>query len=224
MVMTKRPALCRPARFFGLGLPILAPVFCLVVTCPAFGQERHIWTMPGTQGHRFSGAVWDASTRPASIIATDPVRRLVVRIALNGAETILAGRYGQPGFNGDQEEATQALLENPEGAVVDPNGVIDFVDGNRVRRITPKGALGTQGERFLGRRGGHGKGCLRLLAPAPACYAPRWPLAGSGVNSAPSTRSRPWPRGKGTMKAMKKVKAGSNAWLRSRQVRWISLG
>ena len=178
-------------------LAALTLLLALATAGPAFAA-RHLWLVPGTRGRGYNGVAWDASTRPPSIVATDPVRHLVVRISLEGKETVLAGQPGQTGFNGDQPIATQAWLNAPACPVPGPSGTIDFVDGTRVRRLTAHGALKTlyaDGGNLaiipetlaLGRQGDRFVGCqdsIMRLAPLepPAVDAfSLHPMAGAGA-------------------------------------------
>jgi hypothetical protein len=124
----------------------------------ALAEGRYLWTVPGTAAHHYTGAVWDPSGERPSIVATDGDRHVVVRISLEGKETVLAGIPGQRGFNGDHDSATHALVDAPEHPIVARDGTIDFMDrplsattgeilytsdSGRIRRITRDGALVT---------------------------------------------------------------------------------
>jgi hypothetical protein len=69
---------------------------------------------------------------------------VVVSIARNGRETVLAGT-GQAGFSGDGGPATQATLNDPSDVAQGQGGLILVADrGNdRVRRIGPDGIIRT---------------------------------------------------------------------------------
>lgn len=68
----------------------------------------------------------------------------VRKVAVNGTISTLAGT-GVSGYGGDGGSATSALLNGPQGVAVDAAGNVYIADtaNNRVRRVTPAGAIGT---------------------------------------------------------------------------------
>ena len=80
-----------------------------------------------------------------NLIFADTYNHCIRRVeARTGIITTIAGT-GAPGFAGDGGEATQALLNQPYGVVVDEGGTIYFADrlNKRVRRIEPPGVIST---------------------------------------------------------------------------------
>ncbi|HUB45293.1 MAG TPA: hypothetical protein VMB73_09945 [Acetobacteraceae bacterium] len=80
-----------------------------------------------------------------NLIFADTYNHCIRRVdARTGIISTVAGTGG-PGFAGDGGEATQALLNQPYGVVVDAGGTIYFADrlNKRVRRIEPPGIIST---------------------------------------------------------------------------------
>ncbi|MET7390587.1 NHL repeat-containing protein [Streptomyces sp. NPDC005529] len=75
---------------------------------------------------------------------SDSYNNRVRRVDPNGIITTVAGT-GIPGFNGDNQPATQAQINTPCGLAFDPNGILHFVDSanHRVRRVDPNGIITT---------------------------------------------------------------------------------
>ncbi|GIW70723.1 MAG: hypothetical protein KatS3mg102_0265 [Planctomycetota bacterium] len=72
-----------------------------------------------------------------ALLVSDTFNHRVLRLdALSGAVTVLAGT-GEPGFNGDDQPASQARLSSPRGLAVDAAGNVYVADaGNqRIRRV-----------------------------------------------------------------------------------------
>ena len=80
--------------------------------------------------------------RQGNVYASDASNFLVVKIAPSGVLTIVAGN-GTAGTGGDGGPATSALLQTPGSLAVDTAGNVFFVDGNRVRKVTPQGIIST---------------------------------------------------------------------------------
>lgn len=74
----------------------------------------------------------------------DSLNHRVRRISPGGTVETVAGN-GIPGFSGDAGHALQAELNNPQGVALDNAGNLYIVDtgNNRIRRVTPSGAIGT---------------------------------------------------------------------------------
>ncbi len=78
-------------------------------------------------------------------VTTSTGARVVQRIAPDGTTTTVAGG-GSPADNlGDNGPATQALLANPSGLAVSPDGSLYIADAgmSRVRRVAPDGTIST---------------------------------------------------------------------------------
>ncbi len=73
-----------------------------------------------------------------NVYVSDSRNHAIRRIDTAGNITTIAGT-GQAGFNGDNQPATQALLDNPGAVAVHPDGRIFMADtnNNRVRVIAP---------------------------------------------------------------------------------------
>ncbi len=80
--------------------------------------------------------------RQGNVYASDTTNFLVVKIAPSGVLTIVAGN-GTGGTGGDGGPATSASLGAPRSLAVDVAGNVFFVDGNRVRKVTPQGTIST---------------------------------------------------------------------------------
>jgi sugar lactone lactonase YvrE len=94
-----------------------------------------------------------------NLVFSDTFNHCIRRIdARSGIISTLAGT-GQRGFSGDGGPATQALLNEPYGVVVDTAGAVYFADrlNRRIRRIDPAGTITTlagTGEAAFGGDGG----------------------------------------------------------------------
>ena len=74
-------------------------------------------------------------------------------------ETVAGSRDGTEGFSGDNGPATSALLSQPTGLALAPNGDLIFADAgnNRIRKITKSGTITTiAGDGFPGYDGDDG--------------------------------------------------------------------
>ena len=69
---------------------------------------------------------------------------LIVRIAPDGNESIVAGN-GTEGFSGDGGPATQAMLGDPTGIAIGPDGSLYIAEESnfRVRKVAPDGTIST---------------------------------------------------------------------------------
>ena len=93
-----------------------------------------------------------------SLLIADLGNHRVRRVATDGTVTTVAGGAGQ-GFSGDGDPATTAQLNAPVGLVALPNNGFLVADGNndRVRRVTPLGAIFTVAGGGAGGDGGLAK-------------------------------------------------------------------
>jgi sugar lactone lactonase YvrE len=68
------------------------------------------------------------------------------KVSNTGIITTIAGN-GTPGFSGDGENATNAMIHNPHGVAIDNSGNIYIADmgSNRIRRISTAGIINTVG-------------------------------------------------------------------------------
>ena len=75
------------------------------------------------------GSAYIADSSNHVIRRIDPVK---------GTISVIAGQPGKKGFAGDGGPPTEALLNNPHGILVGPDGTIYIgdSDNNRIRRIT----------------------------------------------------------------------------------------
>ena len=90
----------------------------------------------------FPGAVTvDAS---GSVYIADTGNHCVRKVSVNGAISTIAGT-GEPGYSGDSQPASKAMLDRPTGVAVDGFGNVYIADsGNvRVRSINSKGTIAT---------------------------------------------------------------------------------
>ena len=83
-----------------------------------------------------------ALTGNGDLVIADSFRDQLVERHPNGELTVLAGT-GQPGFSGDGGPAVDARLDDPGGMVMSATGTLYFVDGNRIRAISPGGIIRT---------------------------------------------------------------------------------
>jgi RHS repeat-associated protein len=69
---------------------------------------------------------------------------LIVRVAPDGTQSVVAGN-GSEGFNGDGIAATEAMLGDPTGIAVAPDGSLYIAEesNNRIRRVAPDGIIST---------------------------------------------------------------------------------
>ena len=68
---------------------------------------------------------------------------LVIKVASDGQTSVIAGT-GVPGNSQDGGQATAAALSGRvTGIALDSNGNVYFVDGTRVRKVTPAGIIST---------------------------------------------------------------------------------
>ena len=107
-----------------------------------------------------------ASDRQGNVYASDASNFLVVKIAPNGVLTIVAGN-GTAGTGGDGCPATSASLQIPAALAVDAAGNVFFVDGNRVRKVTPQGVISTFAGSLLGGDSGDGGPATQALLASP---------------------------------------------------------
>jgi class 3 adenylate cyclase len=59
------------------------------------------------------------------------------------ASIVTVAGTGVPGNGPDRQAATKTELDHPLAVALDPNGLLDFADGNRVRRINADGTVST---------------------------------------------------------------------------------
>ncbi len=130
----------RVTRFL-IGCCLLVVGGASVVAVDDASAVRHIWTVPGT-GPETLNKPWsvvvdaDHLGEPSFVVA-DTGNHRVVRIALDGTMTVIAGT-GEPGFNGDGN-AAEARLDDPHGVALMPDRSILIADTNnhRIRRVFP---------------------------------------------------------------------------------------
>jgi RHS repeat-associated protein len=120
------------------------------------GLARTISTVAGTGTAGFAGdggaatqadlnSPFAAAAGPdGSLYIADTINNRVRRVAPDGTITTVAGT-GVAGFAGDGALATQALLFNPTGLALGPDGSLYISDtlNERVRRVAPDGTITT---------------------------------------------------------------------------------
>ncbi|WP_438035729.1 hypothetical protein [Sorangium sp. So ce204] len=90
-----------------------------------------------------------------SIYYSERYMHRIRKISPDGFVNTIAGVNAQAGFNGDNQPATQALLNQPRRLTIGPDGTIYFIDESnyRVRKISPDGIITTvAGNGLLGTR------------------------------------------------------------------------
>jgi sugar lactone lactonase YvrE len=119
-------------------------------------------------------AATDVQLKSPSGIAVDSAGNLyfadseanrVFKVVTNGMISIVAGN-GSRGFAGDGGQANDAQLNAPAGVTVDAAGNVYFADSgnNRIRKVSPNGAISTfAGAGFSGFGGDGGKAIDALL-------------------------------------------------------------
>jgi uncharacterized protein (TIGR03437 family) len=144
---------------------------CLVclVLLPGIGFGQTITTIAGTGSAGFSGdngpatqaafnnPVYLAFDAAGNLIVADWRNHRVRRIDPQGTVTTIAGT-GTAGFSGDGGPATQAAMNGVIGICLDAAGNLYVNDdlNNRIRRITPSGAISTFAGNGLRQYGGDG--------------------------------------------------------------------
>ena len=90
----------------------------------------------------FGGAL--ATDKAGNLYAADGLS-VVWKVPPSGPAIIVAGKYFQPGYNGDDIAATSALLNGPRGVSVDSSGNLYICDtgNNRIRRVDTGGTITT---------------------------------------------------------------------------------
>lgn len=110
-----------------------------------------ITTIAGTGEPGFAGdggpAVSAQLSRPTdlafaadgALYVADTDNSCIRRIATDGIITTVAGRCGEPGYDGDDQPATQARLSRPFGIELGANGQLYIADtyNHRIRVVTP---------------------------------------------------------------------------------------
>lgn len=86
-----------------------------------------------------------AMDKDGNLYAADYDYHVVYKIDRIGATTIIAGTTGRAGVTGDGGLATSALLRNPTGTAILPDGSLLIADyGNdKIRKIAPSGIITT---------------------------------------------------------------------------------
>ena len=120
------------------------------------GPDGIITTVAGTGGTGFSGdggpatgadldGVYDVAVVPdGSLYIADTYNDRIRRVGPDGIITTVAGT-GVAGFSGDGGPATQAMLSEPIGVAVAPDGSLYIADvyNARIRRVGPDGIITT---------------------------------------------------------------------------------
>ncbi len=107
-------------------------------------------------GNSSWGDLWNVSVDTAgNIYLADPVKYVVYKTDRLGSTIVVAGN-GKRGFSGDGGLATDAMLVDPGGTVVAPDGTLYISEhaGYRIRKVAPNGIIttiaGTGAAGFLG--------------------------------------------------------------------------
>ncbi len=151
-------------------------------------SDGRITTLAGTGVRSFSGdagpallAQLDTPSGVAidadgNVYVADTANNRVRRISPDGRIDTIAGN-GQAGFAGDGDKATTALLNQPMGLALAPDGTLYIADtgNNRVRQVSPAGNIGTWAGN--GNAAYFGDGDQAVLA---ALHGPRAVALGAG--------------------------------------------
>jgi len=112
-----------------------------------------------------------ALTAKGDLLIADSFRDQILEWHPNGDLTVFAGT-GQPGFSGDGGPAVDARLSNAGGMAMSSTGTLYFVDGNRVRAISPGGIVTTiAGNGRPGPSTGNGPALHERLNPSDVAVA-----------------------------------------------------
>jgi len=106
------------------------------------------------------------------LLVADSDRDQILEWHLNGTLTVFAGT-GQHGFSGDGGPAIDAKLDGPGGMAFSPSGTLYFVDGNRVRAISPNSVITTvAGDGQTGSSSAGGPAIAASLDPSDVAVSP----------------------------------------------------
>lgn len=106
------------------------------------------------------------------LLIVDQLRDEILEWHPGGALTVFAGT-GAPGFSGDGGPAVDARLDWVSGLSVSADGSVVFVDGNRVREISPGGVITTvAGDGKAGDGGDGGPALDASLTPSDVAISP----------------------------------------------------
>jgi hypothetical protein len=112
-----------------------------------------------------------AVTASGDLLIADSVRDQIVEWHPSGLLTVFAGT-GRPGFSGDGGPGRDARLSSPGGMAMSSTGTLYFVDGSRVRAISPGGIIRTvAGNGRSGTSPGNGPALRRPLDPSDVAVA-----------------------------------------------------
>jgi uncharacterized protein (TIGR03437 family) len=107
-------------------------------------------------GNSSWGDLWNVSVDSAgNIYVADPGKFVVYKTDRLGSTIVVAGN-GKRGFSGDGGLATDAMMVDPGGTAVAPDGTLYISEhgGNRIRKVAPNGIIttiaGTGAGGFLG--------------------------------------------------------------------------
>jgi len=148
---------------------ILCTVFVqaqgIITTIAGGGQFQVTW-IGGPATNVPLGLIQGVATdSQGNVYASDASNFLVVKVAPSGVLTIVAGN-GTAGTGGDGGPATSASLKAPGAVAADAAANVFFVDGNRVRKVTPQGVITTfAGSLNPGDSGDGGPATQALLLP-----------------------------------------------------------
>jgi streptogramin lyase len=140
-----------PARAAEIDRPhglTVAPDGTVYIADTYGGRIRRIDAATGTITSVVSGLttlpVHVAVAPDGSVIVAEAQGAVVSRIAPTGSRTRVIGT-GREGSTGDGGPAARALLEEPAGVAVGPDGTIYVadLDGRRIRRVAPNGRVTT---------------------------------------------------------------------------------
>ncbi len=118
----------------------------------------------------FGGAL--ATDKAGNLYAADGLS-VVWKVPPSGPAIIVAGKYFQPGYNGDDIAATSALLNGPRGVSVDSSGNLYVCDtgNNRIRRVDTSGTITTVAGNGIAGFGGDGGPATSAMLFAPSDVA-----------------------------------------------------
>jgi uncharacterized protein (TIGR03437 family) len=130
-------------------------------------------TLSSVAGNSSWGNVYNVTVDAAgNLYAADSTGHEVYKIDPQGVTTVVAGT-GRAGFAGDGGPATAALLRNPSGTAIGPDGSLYIADyGNdRIRKVSPDGLISTIAGSVGGFTGDGGPAtAARLNGPASLAF------------------------------------------------------
>lgn len=99
---------------------------------------------PATNANLYHPSALAVDTQ-GNLYFADTINNRIRRVSRDGKIVTVAGSGSTGGFSGDGGQATQALLNRPQGVAVDTSGNIYIADtlNHRIRRVDPRGIITT---------------------------------------------------------------------------------